>query len=163
MDPLLINEEHIEARQTALNEHNKKTMELLGESCQKEFDAVHQAMKILSDAGVRAQLFPILLDSSGKRNCYQFGNGGNFATYSGGKATKESIIEAAKFNHFVVCGFHNWLNTLAYCTTPLPESASVYWNTIFYRYSSMVIDGMKWSQEGIAPSGSIESAEKYGS
>lgn len=163
MDPIHVNEEHLEAKQNSLNEYNKNTIELLGDECKKEFDAVHQAMEILTNAGVRAQLFPILLDNTGQRNCYQFGNAGNFSTFKGGRATKETLVNASKFNHFIVLGFHHWIVNMVYNNRPKPNSPTEYWRDIYQLYTSMVCDGSKWRTEGVIPTNTLIASEELGS
>ncbi len=104
-----LNEEHYEAGQHELNERNEQLKETLDSLNKAKFDAVSQAMKILSDAKVLALLFPILTSPKGGESVYQFNNGGEFAVWKEGKLTKQSQIDAYIFNMQLFNGFINYV------------------------------------------------------
>lgn len=94
-----LNQEQLEARQAELNKSNSESYAKMTEEEKAKINAVDQAMTILTEAGVKTWIFPMLPN----KNCTvetmsQYNNCVEFLEFPNGVASEEDSIQLCLFN-----------------------------------------------------------------
>jgi hypothetical protein len=118
----------------------------------KKFDAIDQAIKLLSDNNIPFYLFPILphSESQGRGICYQYNNLAGFVKSVDGKPTKTSSLWLSWFNHSFYYSLVNFLQGVknkGVFVPPVFEDFTEMGNTLYLIYN----DYKFWSQTGHPP------------
>lgn len=102
MKTVKINQEQVEADQAQLNKKNDEFIASLSLEDQNKFNAIGDAMKILTDAGVQCWLHPFLPTSRSTRDLmYQYNNFSEFAKFENGMGSEEDNMIFANANCYL--------------------------------------------------------------
>jgi uncharacterized protein involved in tolerance to divalent cations len=115
------NLEYLEAAQAELNRRNEEFFKSLSIEDQEKFNAVSQALKLLSSAGVKCFLFPYLPTprDSYKESYYQYNNINEFLTWDNSlKLTKESKELLCKSNHSIITSLFQYARDMTKSDDP---------------------------------------------
>lgn len=146
IDPIKRNQEHIKAQQDSVTKQNLEIRSVITEEERKEFEAVSQAFKILSDAGVTTYMFPLLMTPNGRRACFQYNNvGETLAKYKNGVLEKESMKKISYFQHMSITGIVENIRKF-FCGQDKKELSDVF--NFIYITHTMSYD---WYHHGIEP------------
>jgi len=94
-----LNQEQLEARQTELNKKNRSDYLQMTDSERAKIDAVDQAMDILTKAGVKAWVFPVIPYKGSEVDIMvQYNNMTEFLEFPNGVASEEDSKQLSIFN-----------------------------------------------------------------
>jgi hypothetical protein len=147
----MINAEQLEAEQEALNQKNRELIEALSEEEREKYQAVGEALQILSRAGVQSILFSILPLPEGhtspfeKETCFQHNNCMEVNKPVNGVFTSENYIEMSRFNHMFIRAVINYFAGMTKQTTSLD------FNLIFNVLYQCFIAWEEWLKNGTPP------------